>query len=83
MTKSVAKAVLSRTNGKFFTVTFEKKDGTVRTLNGRLSVKAHLHGGSRTTNPDDYAVVYDVHAKGYRAVAYDRVKEIRHKKVYR
>lgn len=30
--------------GKFFTVVFQKKDGTIRTMNGRLGVSKYLKG---------------------------------------
>ncbi len=72
-----AKKIIARTGGQFFTVTFEKKDGSTRVLNGRIAVKSHLHGGKRTTDPSKYAIVYDVHKKGYRSVAYDKIKQIK------
>lgn len=37
-------------NGQFFTVEFEKKDGTPRTMNCRLGVKKYLKGGVNTTD---------------------------------
>jgi hypothetical protein len=40
--------------GRFVTVVFEKKDGTLRTLTGRLGVTKHLKGGTSTLNPDAY-----------------------------
>ena len=55
-------------NGKIFTVTFIKKDGTIRELNGRLGVIKHLKGGSSTLNPEEYITVYDLKAEGYRAI---------------
>ena len=55
-------------NGKIFTVTFLKKDGSLRVLNGRLGVTKYLKGGSSTLNPADYITVYDLQSKGYRAV---------------
>lgn len=55
-------------NGKIFSVTFIKKDGSLRTLNGRLGVTKHLKGGSSTLNPAQYITVYDLQSKAYRAV---------------
>ena len=69
--------LIERSHGHFFTVRFIKLDGTERVLTGRTGVTRYLHGGQRTTDPAQYAIVYDVYAKGYRAVAYDRVLEIR------
>jgi len=61
-------AIAANTNGKFFTVTFIKKDGSARIMNCRLGVTKHLKGGVSTLNPEQYLTVYDVKAKGYRAV---------------
>lgn len=55
-------------NGKIFTVEFIKKDGTLRTLNGRLGVTKHLKGGTSTLNPNTYITVFDLKTKAYRAV---------------
>ena len=54
--------------GRFVTVVFEKKNGELRTLTGRLGVTKHLKGGTSTLNPDAYITIYDVVNKGYRAV---------------
>lgn len=55
-------------NGRIFTVTFIKKDGSTRSLNGRMGVKKFLAGGTRTTDPEQYLIVYDLKNEGYRAV---------------
>jgi hypothetical protein len=55
-------------NGKIFTVTFIKKDGSTRVLNGRLGVTKHLKGGVSTLDPDQYITVYDLQSEGYRAI---------------
>lgn len=71
---------------KFFTVTFYKADGKLRTLNGRLGVNKYLkHFQGRITNPQPYVhettnkylVVYDVHAKGYRNVDVTNITSIK------
>ena len=65
---------------KFFTVCFEKRsDQSLRVLNGRLRVKKHLKGGDKayTFNDKDLVSVYDVQAKGYRAIPMEGVKWIR------
>ena len=54
--------------GRFVTVTFEKKNGELRALTGRLGVTKHLKGGTSTLNPDAYITIYDVVNKGYRAI---------------
>ena len=55
-------------NGKIFTVEFLKKDGSLRTLNGRLGVKKYLKGGQCTLDQDQYIIVFDLQNKVYRAV---------------
>ena len=67
---------LKASNGKFVTVTFVKKDGTLRTLNGRLRVIKHLKGGVSTIDPHQYTVVYDVVNKGYRAVNNSTIQSV-------
>ena len=63
-------------NGKIFTVKFTKKDGTIRVMNCRLGVTKHLKGGVSTLNPDKYITVYDMQAKGYRAISKNDILSI-------
>ena len=55
-------------DGRFVTVEFVKKDGTVRTLTGRMGVKKHLKGGVSTLDPNQYITIFDVRKLAYRAV---------------
>ena len=74
---------IEQTKGRFFTVTFIKKDGTQRTLNGRVGVTKHLKGGVSRAG-DQYITVFDVKNGGYRSVNKDTIKEIKFgKEVYR
>lgn len=68
---------LLNTNGKIVTVTFTKKDGTIRVMNCRLGVTKHLQGGVSTLNPDKYITVYDLKNEGYRAIAKDQILSIK------
>ena len=68
---------LLNTNGKFVTVTFTKKDGSIRIMNCRLGVTKHLKGGSSTLDPAKYITVYDLQSKGYRAIAKDQILSIK------
>lgn len=63
-------------NGKIFTVTFLKKDGTVRILNGRLGVTKHLKGGECTLDKDRFIIVYDLKSEGYRAVDKESIIDV-------
>lgn len=60
--------VIECSEGRFLTVEFTKKDGSIRTLNGRLGVTKFLKGGECTLDRTKFVIVYDVQAKGYRAV---------------
>ena len=62
--------------GRFVTVVFEKKNGELRTLTGRLGVTKHLKGGVSTLNADEYITIYDVVNKGYRAVNRSTIRSV-------
>jgi hypothetical protein len=67
---------IAQSKGKFITVAFIKKDGTARTLNGRIGVTKHLKGGVSTVNTDKYLVVYDTINTGYRSVNKDTIVSV-------
>lgn len=67
--------MLEGTNGRFFTVTFEKKNGELRTLNGRIGVAKALKGGKSTVDTSKYLIVYENSTDGYRCVNRDRIIE--------
>lgn len=62
--------------GKFVTVTFIKKDGTERTLNGRTGVTKYLKGGKSTVDTNKYFVVFDMVKSGYRCINRNTIKTI-------
>ena len=55
-------------NNRFFTITFIKKDGSLRTINGRLGVTKHLKGGKATLDANKFLIVYSLADGGYRAI---------------
>ena len=62
---------------KFITVSFLKKDGTPRTINGRIGVKRYLKGGDNpNTRNDAFLIIYSLKDKGYRTVNLDSVFRI-------
>lgn len=79
ISKAEAKYLIRSTRGKFFTVTFIKKDGSERVMNARLGVKAYLKGGELPYHPDDYNLipVFDVQIKQYRMISVDTLKNIK------
>lgn len=78
ITQEMAEKLIQSTNGKIFSVVFEKKDGEIREMNCRLGVTKHLKGGEQAYDPKDYDMitVFDVQKKGYRMVRLDTLKEI-------
>jgi hypothetical protein len=70
ISKEQAKQLIKNTNGKFFTATFIKKDGTTRVMNARLGVKAYLKGGELPYDPESKGLipVYDVKTGDYRMI---------------
>ena len=65
--------LIENTEGKIFTVTFVKKDGSIRTMTARLGVKKHLKGGECTLNREQYIIAYDMQNQGYRAINRDTI----------
>jgi hypothetical protein len=79
ISKEDAKQMIKATKGKFFTVTFIKKDGTVRVMNARLGVKAYLKGGELLYNPDEKGLipVYDMKNSGYRMINVNTITKLK------
>ena len=77
--KETAKELIFGTKGKFFTVTFIKKDGSERVMNARLGVKKYLRGGELKYDPAEfnYITVYDMGAKGYRMVNANTIQNLK------
>jgi hypothetical protein len=78
MTSSKALAsLIDQSNGKMITVSFIKKDGSTRILNGRLGVTKYIKGSSLNKKSNEYITVYDVQNKGYRSVNRDTIVAVR------
>ncbi len=60
--------IIADSRGRFITVLFIKKDGSLRKMTCRTGVTRHLKGGQSTLDPTKYLTVYDVEAAGYRAI---------------
>jgi hypothetical protein len=58
------------TNGKFFSVSFIKKDGSERKMTARLGVKKDIKGVGMKYDPleRNLIVVFDIHKKAYRMI---------------
>jgi hypothetical protein len=63
--------------GKIFSATFEKKDGSIRTINCRRDVKKGVKGVGMSFDPmsKGLLVVYDMHRNGFRMINLDKLIE--------
>ena len=74
ISKAQARDIIKGSGGQFISVTFTKKNGEVRDLNGRMGVykskHAPLTGQGLAYNPNDYGLVgiFDVQKKAYRMI---------------
>lgn len=77
---NAVKTLLQSSGGKFITVTFKKKDGTMRTINGRSGVTKHLVGGFKKYDEEhlraNFFTIYE-NGNGYRSVNYSTVTEVK------
>ena len=74
--------ILEKVQGKIFSVSFIKKDGTERTMVCRLGVQKHLTGGKNVNDPSQHLTVFDMHKKAYRNVALGTIYQLRCKDVF-
>jgi len=84
ITREEAKTLIKATQGKFFTVTFIKKDNTKRVMNARLGVKTHLKGGVLPYNAEakGFITVWDPTSKsgsdsGYRQINVSTISNLK------
>ncbi len=78
--REIINTIVKNSNGTFFSVTFTKKNGTVRNMTCRTGVKKGLTGKGSTYGDEaksKYITLYDVVNKGYRAVNRDTISRIR------
>ncbi len=70
--------LLMTSGGTFVGITFTKKDGSVRNLNGRLFVKKYVKGTGKKLGVDSPMIrVYDVKADGFRTVNLQTTESVR------
>ena len=63
---------------KFFSITFYKKDGTKRTMNGRLGVTKYVKGTGKP-KPNSIVTVYEVNKRQYRSFDISRLISVKTK----
>lgn len=73
--------IINNTRGKFFTVTFVKKDGTIRTMTARTGVKKGVTGTGLKFNPSErnLKVVWSCDAKTFRMININTILGIKFK----
>jgi hypothetical protein len=66
-------------NGRVFSASFIKKDGTERTMNCRTGVVKHTTGKGLSFNPisANLIPVFDMNKNGYRFISFDRLNWIK------
>lgn len=75
--RELARQLLIQSAGQPVFVVFEKKDGSVRPLRGRVGVADYLvdpiNGDPQAADSPDMVTVFDDDALGYRSVTIDRI----------
>lgn len=69
--------LIKSTNGKIFSVTFLKKDNTLREMVCRLGVTRHLQGGEdNKAHLPQYINVFEMASEKYKTVTLDTITKI-------
>lgn len=76
VTRNVAVQLIKNSKGKFLSVDFIKKDGSIRHMTCRTGVSKHVKGVGLTYNPEDKGLitVWDTVAQGYRNINKNTLK---------
>lgn len=77
--RPLIKTLIATNQDKFIGVTFTKKDGEKRSLNGRLHVHSKTGQAPTTAHIPKYLTIYDVKARGFRTINLETVESIRMK----
>lgn len=73
--------IINRTNGKFFTVTFVKKDGTIRRATARTGVRKGVKGIGMNYNATDKGIkiLWVCDAENFRAIKLNSILSVKFK----
>lgn len=78
ITRDEIDQILEQAGNHFLSVTFQKADASIRTLQGHLHVKKHLKGGDSTiAHKPDLVSIFDIQKSAYRCFNKSRVKSMR------
>ena len=77
--KETAKKYIYKTNGKFFSAVFIKKDGERRLMNCRLKVKKYVKGVGRKFKPEDRGLigVFDLQKDQHRFINLNTLESLK------
>lgn len=66
-------------NGRLFSVTFRKSDGSIRKMVARLNVTSYLTGGGARYNAAEHnnIVVFSMRDKAYRTIKIDNLLSVK------
>ena len=73
--------MIKGTKGRFFSVSFVKKDGSIRNMTARLGVSKGIKGGGLKFNPSDrdLMVVWAMDKENYRMINLKTIRAIKFK----
>jgi len=76
-TRATLKSIIRTANNKFVGLTFVKKDGSVRRLNGRMNIASKTGAAPTVAGLSEYLTIFDMQARNYRNVNMDTIQSIR------
>ena len=78
ISRVIAVELINKSRGRIFSVTFKKKDNTIRVMNCRLDVKKHLKGGDMAYDPTLKGLkpVFDMQKKEFRMINLETIKRL-------
>jgi hypothetical protein len=78
ISKVVAVELINKSKGRIFSVTFKKKDNSIRVMTCRLEVKKHLKGGEMNYDPTMKGLkpVFDMQIGAYRMINLETIKRL-------
>ena len=76
--KKLIDAVIKGSKGRFVTVTFTKKDGTTRRVNGRIGVRFGKEAAPARYDGkgQPYFLLWEVRSRGYKRINADAVQRV-------
>ena len=79
ISRDTANKYIYKTNGKFFSAVFTKKNGEKRLMTCRTNVRKYLKGVGLRFKPQDKGLmtVFDIHKGGYRFINLMTLKSLK------